>query len=279
MDEDPVTKRDLIAYFARIAPAMLPHLADRPLNLQRFPNGAGAPGFWQKDIPPSAPRWLMIWRETGFREREDRAPNDHLVADRAATLCWLGNQAAFEIHAWTSTLQDPWTPTFALIDIDPGPRTTWDETLLLARLYRTALEHLGVRAYPKLTGSRGIQAWIPVERGRYAYADTSAWVETLSRAIGATVPDIVSWEWAKAERGGKARLDYTQNAAIKTLVAPYAVRPRPGAPVSAPITWAELDDPDLRPDRWTIRTLPDRVAELGDLWAGMQSDRQVLPPL
>jgi len=278
-DEPPATKRDLIAYFARIAPVMLPHLADRPLNLQRFPNGAGAPGFWQKDIPASAPRWLTIWRETGFREREDRAPNDHLVADRAATLCWLGNQAAFEIHAWTATLQDPWAPTFALIDIDPGPRTTWDETLLLARLYRTALEHLGVRAYPKLTGSRGIQAWIPVERGRYTYADTSAWVEKLSRAIGATVPDIVSWEWSKSERGGKARLDYTQNAPIKTLVAPYAVRPRPGAPVSAPIRWEELDDPGLRPDRWTIRTLPERVGSVGDLWAGLQSDRQALPPL
>jgi bifunctional non-homologous end joining protein LigD len=279
VDEPPTTKRDLIGYFGLIAPAMLPHLADRPLNLQRFPNGAGAPGFWQKDIPASAPRWLTIWRETGFREREDRAPNDHLVADRAATLCWLGNQAAFEIHAWTSTLQDPWTPTFALIDIDPGPRTTWDETLLLARLYRTALEHLGVRAYPKLTGSRGIQAWIPVERGRYSYADTSAWVETLSRAIGATVPDIVSWEWSKSERGGRARLDYTQNAPIKTLVAPYAVRPRSGAPVSAPIAWAELDDPDLRPDRWTIRTLPGRVAAVGDLWAGLQDERQALPPL
>jgi bifunctional non-homologous end joining protein LigD len=279
VDEPPTTKRDLIAYFARVGPVMLPHLAGRPLNLQRFPNGADAPGFWQKDIPASAPRWLTIWRETGFREREDRAPNDHLVADRAATLCWLGNQAAFEIHAWTSTLLDPWTPTFALIDIDPGPRTTWDETLLLARLYRTALDHLGVRAYPKLTGSRGIQAWIPVERGRYTYAETSAWIETLSRAIGATVPDLVSWEWSKSERGGRARLDYTQNAPIKTLVAPYAVRPRRGAPVSAPIRWAELDDPDLRPDRWTIRTLPERVVEAGDLWAGIQADRQVLPPL
>ena len=279
MDEPPVTKRELIAYFARIAPLMLPHLADRPLNLQRFPNGSGAPGFWQKDIPATAPRWLTIWRETGFREREDRAPNDHLVADRAATLCWLGNQAAFEIHAWTATLQDPWAPTFALIDIDPGPRTTWDETLLLARLYRTALEHLGVRAYPKVTGSRGIQAWIPVERGRYTYADTGAWVEKLSRAIGATVPDIVSWEWSKSERGGRARLDYTQNAPIKTLVAPYAVRPRPGAPVSAPIRWEELDDPDLRPDRWTIRTLPGRVDHVGDLWMALQADRQALPPL
>ncbi len=279
LGEPPATKRDLIAYFARIAPVMLPHLADRPLNLQRFPNGADAPGFWQKDTPASAPRWLTTWHETGFREREDRAPNNHLVADRAATLCWLANQAAFEIHAWTSLLHDPWTPTFALIDIDPGPETTWDATLLIARLFRTALDHLGVRAWPKLTGSRGIQAWIPVERGRYTYADTSEWVEKLSRAIGASVPDLVSWEWSKAERGGKARLDYTQNAPIKTLVAPYAVRPRPGAPVSAPIRWEELDDPELRPDRWTIRTLPGRVAAVGDLWAGLQADRQVLPPL
>ena len=278
-DEDPVTKRDLIGYFARIAPAMLPHLANRPLNLQRFPNGAGAQGFWQKDIPSTAPRWLTIWHETGFREREDRAPNDHLVADRAATLCWLGNQAAFEVHAWTSTTDDPWKPTFALIDIDPGTQTTWDETLVLARLYRTALGHLGVRSYAKLTGSRGIQAWIPIERGRYTYAETSDWVEKLSRAVASTVPDLVSWEWAKADRGGKARLDYTQNAAIKTLVAPYAVRPKPGAPASAPIRWEELDDPDLAPDRWTIRDLPGRVAELGDLWAGLQADAQALPVL
>ncbi len=279
IDEPALTKRDLIRYFGRIAPAMLPHLADRPLNLQRFPNGVDRPGFWQKDIPSHAPAWLTIWHEQGFREREDRQPNDHLVADRVATLCWLGNQAAFEVHAWTSTIADPWLPTFALIDIDPGTATTWDETLLIARLYRTALEHLGVRAYPKVTGSRGIQAWIPIERGRYSYAETSAWVEKLSRAVGASVPRLVSWEWAKAERGGKARLDYTQNAAIKTLVAPYAVRPRHGAPASAPIRWDELDDPELRPDRWTIRTLPDRVAEVGDLWAGIQDDRQTLPPL
>ena len=104
-------------------------------------------------------------------------------------------------------------------------------------------------------------------------------MEKLSRAVGASVPQLVSWEWAKKERGGKARLDYTQNAAIKTLVAPYAVRPRPGAPVSAPIRWEELDDPDLAPDRWTIRDLPARVADIGDLWAGLQEDAQVLPTL
>jgi bifunctional non-homologous end joining protein LigD len=276
-DDPPVTKRELIRYFARIAPTMLPHLAERPLNLHRFPNGATGPSFWQKDLPESTPGWLRRWLETGVEEREDRKPNTHLVADRVASLCWLGNQAAFEIHAWTARIEDPWRPTFALIDVDPGDKTTWEETVTLARLYRTAFAHLGVRAYPKLTGKRGLQAWIPIVPGRYTYADTSAWVEKVSRAVGAMVPDLVSWEWAKAGRKGRARLDYTQNASIKTLVAPYAVRPAPGAPVSAPISWDELDAPDLRPNRWTIRTVVERVAEVGDLFAGAQTDHQELP--
>ncbi len=275
-DEPPITKREVIAYFARIAPVMLAHLAGRPLNLHRYPEGAGAPGFWQKDLPASAPGWLTRWREPG---PGDRGANTHVVADGVATLGWLGNQAAFELHAWTSTCADPEHPTFALVDIDPGTATTWDETLTLARLYRTALEHLGVRGLPKTTGSRGLQVWIPVERGRYTFAETTAWVEALSRAVGATVPDLVSWEWAKAGRGGRARLDYTQNAANRTLVAPYAVRPRPGAPVSMPIRWEELDDPDLRSDRWTLRDALDRVATVGDLFAPAQADAQVLPRL
>jgi bifunctional non-homologous end joining protein LigD len=271
----PITKRELIRYFARIAPVMLPHLAERPLNLHRYPNGPAAPGFWQKDIPATAPAWLRRWREVGVAERE---ANEHLVADRVAALAWLGNQAAFEVHAWTSRLDDPFVPTFALIDIDPGERTTWDETVTLARLYRTALGHLGVRGYPKTTGRRGIQVWIPVVP-KYSYGQTSAWIEKLSRAIGQTVPDLVSWEWAKDRRGGKARLDYTQNAGIKTLVAPYAVRPADGAPVSTPIAWDELEDADLRSDRWTIRTVVERVERLGDLFAAAQTDAQELPPI
>ena len=271
----PVTKRELIRYFALIAPAMLAHLEERPLNLHRFPNGADGPAFWQKDIPDTAPTWLRRWKEVGV---EERAANEHLVGDRVASLCWLGNQAAFEVHAWTSRLEDPMTPTFALIDIDPGTKTTWDETVTLARLYRTALGHLSVRGYAKTTGKRGIQVWIPIEP-KYTFRDTSDWVEQLSRAVGSTVPELVSWEWSKDRRGGKARLDYTQNTYIKTLVAPYSVRPGDGAPVSTPITWEELDDPDLRSDRWTIRTVVDRVERLGDLFAPAQTDAQVLPPL
>jgi bifunctional non-homologous end joining protein LigD len=273
--EEPITKRELIGYFARIGPAMLPHLAERPLNLQRFPNGVGGPSFWQKDIPATAPDWLRRWTETGVAERD---ANTHLVADEVAALCWLGNQASFEVHAWTGRLEAPERPTFALVDIDPGEKTTWDETLAIARLYRTAFEHLGVRAYPKTTGKRGIQAWLPI-LPKYTFSDTSDWVERLSRAIGAMVPDLVSWEWSKAERKGRARLDYTQNTFIKTLVAPYAVRPAAGAPVSAPIRWTELDDPDLRPNSFTIRNVVGRVDELGDLFAGAQTDLQELPKL
>jgi bifunctional non-homologous end joining protein LigD len=276
-DPEPVTKRDLIRYFALIAPAMLPHLEDRPLNLHRYPNGAAKPGFWQKSIPAGqAPPWMRIWHETGVGE--ERTANDHVIADQVATLCWLGNLTAFEIHGWTSKLPETWRPTFALIDIDPGPKTTWDEIVTLARLYRTALDHLKVRAYPKVTGRRGIQAWIPIAP-KYDYHETSAWVEGVSRAVGAIVPDLVSWEWSVANRKGLARLDYTQNASIKTLVAPYAVRPAPGAPVSAPIAWDELDDPKLRADRWTIRTLIPRIIEKGDLFAGAITDQQDLPKL
>jgi bifunctional non-homologous end joining protein LigD len=165
-----------------------------------------------------------------------------------------------------------------LIDIDPGTKTTWAQVLVLARLFRTALQHLGVEGMPKVTGQRGIQMWVPVAPG-YTYAETRGWVEKVSRAVGATVPELVSWEWTKDRRGGRARLDYTQNIANKTLVAPWSVRPRPGAPVSVPISWAELDDPDLTPARWTVRDVPDRVREAGDPLAALVGQAQRLPSL
>ena len=243
-----LTKRDLIRYDVSMAPVLLPYLRDRGLTLTRYPNGTGGPHFWEKEVPSHAPAWLSRWRY------ESRTPEDshtYAVADRVAALAFLANQAAIELHPWTSRTGAPQRPTYALIDIDPGPKTTWEDVLVLARLYRTALGHLGVRGYPKVTGKRGIQVWIPVEP-RYSFAETSAWVEALSRAVGATVPELISWEWSVRDRRGRARLDYTQNASNKTLVAPYSVRPVGTAPVSAPIDWDELDDPELRPDRWTI---------------------------
>jgi bifunctional non-homologous end joining protein LigD len=145
-------------------------------------------------------------------------------------------------------------------------------------LHRTALDHLGVRSCAKLTGQRGIQIWIPIAPGP-SFDETRDWVEGVSRAVGGVKPDLVSWKWPVRDRGGLARLDYTQNAINKTLVAPYSPRPAAGAPVSTPIEWDELDDPELRPDRFTIRTVLDRLDERGDLFRGVLAQNQQLPPL
>ncbi|HYI66126.1 MAG TPA: DNA ligase D [Candidatus Limnocylindrales bacterium] len=272
--EAPITKRDLFRYHLAIGPMLVPYLRDRGLTVQRFPNGIEQKGFWQKDLPKHAPEWVKRWT---YHHREE-GPKDYPVVDEPATLLWLAQEAAIELHPWTSPTDTPDRPSYALIDIDPGPDTTWDEVVELARLFRTALSHLGVRGYPKVTGKRGIQVWIRILPGP-TFADTSDWVEGLSRAVGATVPDLVSWEWAKRARKGKARLDFTQNAINKTLVAPYSPRPAAGAPVSMPISWDELEDRALRPDRWTIRDAPMRIAELGDPFAPVLTDAQDLPPL
>jgi bifunctional non-homologous end joining protein LigD len=273
--ETPVTKRDLIRYHALIAPVMLPYLADRPLNSHRFPNGVDEPGFWHKEVPSHAPDWLRRWR---YEDADADDTQWYLIPDSVPALAWLANYAALELHAWTSRASDVQHPTWALFDIDPGSRTTFEEVLVLARLHRTAMEHLGVEARPKVTGQRGIQIWVPVEP-RYTYAEIRAWVEKVSKAVGNTVPELVSWAWTKTDRRGLARLDYTQNVINKTLVAPYSARPRPGAPVSVPLEWDELDDPDLAPDRWTIRTVLDRVAAVGDPFAALLDIEQQLPPI
>lgn len=269
-----LTKRDLVRYYVRIGPTLLPYLADRAINLHRYPDGIGSGGgFWQKDVPGHAPKWITRWSYTGHEGTKDYA-----VVDRLATLAWLAQEAAVELHPWTSPTAAPDRPSYALIDIDPGSKTTWEEVLVLARLYRAALEHLGVRAVPKVSGQRGIQVWVPV-KPIYHFSDTRDWVERLSRAVAATVPDLVSWQWSKRERQGRARLDYTQNAVNKTLVAPYSVRPQPGAPISAPIGWKELDDPGLRPNGWTIETIFERLAQVGDLFTPVRDVKQELPPL
>ncbi|HSW40983.1 MAG TPA: DNA ligase D [Patescibacteria group bacterium] len=274
-DDPPVTKRDLVRYMALVAPVMLPHLAGRALNLARYPNGIEGDFFWQKDAARGTPDWVTRWREP---DPPDRRPHAYVVADGIATLAWLGNQAAVELHPWTSGIDAPAEPRWALVDIDPGPRTTWEETLALAGLYRRAFDHLGVQGVPKVTGKRGIQVFVPLRRG-YSFEETRAWVEQISRAVGGAVPDLVSWEWSRERRDGRARLDYTQNWRNRTLVGPYSARPAPGLPVSAPITWDELDDPALRPDRWTIRTILARVAERGDLFAAALGPGQELPRL
>jgi bifunctional non-homologous end joining protein LigD len=273
--QPPVTKREFIRYSARIAPVVLPYLAGRALNMHRFPGGAGTRGFWQKELPSHAPDWIPRW------DNPDADPGEtttYLVVDEAAALVWAANFGALEWHAWTSRTDQPQQPSYALIDIDPGPSTSWDDVLALARLHRVALRHLDVVGQPKVTGQRGIQIWIPIAAGP-SFEETRSWTEQLSRAVGAAVPELVSWAWNVRERGGRARLDYTQNVINKTLVAPYSPRAAAGAPVSAPIEWDELDDPSLRPDAFTIRDFPARLAERGDPFRPVLTTPQILPPV
>jgi bifunctional non-homologous end joining protein LigD len=274
-EEQPVTKRDFLRYAAQIAPTLVPYLAGRALNMHRYPNGADRKGFWHKELPDHAPDWLARWDNPEADPGETRT---YLVVDEPAALVWAANFGALEWHAWTSRTDQPHCPTYALVDIDPGEDTTWEEVLALARLHRTAFEHLDLVARPKVTGRRGIQVWVPIATGP-SFEETRAWVERLSKTVGAVLPDLVSWRWEVKARGGRARLDFTQNAINKTLVAPYSPRPAAGSPVSMPIEWDELDDPALRPDGFTIADVVERLRDRGDPFRAVLSAEQTLPPI
>jgi len=183
-----VTKRDLIRHYATMAPVMLPYLAGRPVNLHRFPDGTDRPGFWHKARPTHAPDWLTSWHNADADPGETEV---YSVLDSPASLAWAANFGAVELHPWTSTADHPQRPTWAMVDIDPGESSSFDDVLTLARLHRTALEHIGIAGGPKVSGRRGIQIWIPVA-DRYTFDDTRAFVEWLSRLIGDAVPEMVS---------------------------------------------------------------------------------------
>jgi len=266
-----ITKRDMIAYYVRMAPVLLPHLRNRPLGMQVFPDGIEGKHFWRKRIPDHAPDWIRTWHWSG-----DHSEVTYVVVEETATLAWIANSAVIDLHPWHSRLDAPEQPDWAVFDLDPFPPATFEDVVVVARLVKTALDHFGLRSLPKLSGQTGLQVYVPLRRGP-DYATVRRWVEEVCRAIGQVIPDKVSWEWEVARRTGRLRLDYTQNVLGKTLATPYSLRPVPGAPVSAPIRWEELDDPGLRPDRYTIATIEARLAAVGDLFLGVLDGDQDLP--
>ena len=255
----------------RSAPTLVPYLAGRALNMHRYPQRRRREGLLAQGVARLTRRtgWPR-WDNAGADEGETRT---YLVVQEPAALVWAANFGALEWHAVDlADRPSARSPTYALIDLDPGERTTsWTDLLALARLHRTALDHLGVTARPKVTGRRGIQIWVPIRRGP-SFDETRAWVEQLSRSVGAVVPELVSWKWQVRDRSGLARLDYTQNAINKTLVAPYSPAPRRARRCRRRSTGTELDDPKLRPDRFTIRTIGARIAERGDLFRPVLDD-------
>ncbi len=270
--EDGLTKRDLIAHYIAVAPVLLPYLRDRPLSMQMFPDGIHGNHFWRKDKPSHAPDWIQSWTYHGEKTK------DYIVVNDLATLVWVANASSIDLHPWHSRIDAPQQPDWAVFDLDPAEGATFENVVTLARLTGVALGHYGLHSVLKTTGQTGLQIYVPIRRGP-EYGEVRAWVEGVSRAIGRTVPELVSWEWSVKARTGRVRMDYTQNIINKTLNAPYTVRAAPRAPVSAPISWDELDDPALRPDRWTVRTIGERLAQAGELFAGALAGDQDLPPL
>jgi bifunctional non-homologous end joining protein LigD len=267
---DGLTKRDLIAHYIRVAHVLLPYLRDRPLSMQVFPDGIDGKSFWRKDKPSHAPTWIKSWTYHGEKTKE------YVVVNDLATLVWVANAASIDLHPWHSRIDAPQQPDWAVFDLDPAEGASFESVVTIARLVGVALDHYGLQSALKTTGQTGLQIYVPIRRGP-DYTAVRNWVESVSRAVGAIVPDLVSWEWSVRQRTGRVRLDYTQNIINKTLTAPYTVRAVPHAPVSAPITWAELSDPGLRPDSWTIHNIGERLAAVGDLFAPALAGGQELP--
>ncbi len=270
--EDPVTKRELLRYAAQIAPTVLPYLARRALNLHRFPNGARPKGFWHKELP--APRTGVAVRAGTTRRPPGARHRRYLVVDEPAALVWAANFGALEWHAWTSRVDQP-APADVRADRPRPGATRRRGTTCSTWPGCTAPRSSTSASWPgaKVTGRRGIQIWVPIAAGP-DFDDTRAWVEQLSRPSATVVPELVSWKWQKStSAAGLARLDYTQNAINKTLVAPYSPRPAAGAPVSAPIDWDELDDPE--PASGRLHDPDDRGPRRGE---GRPVPRRTHPP-
>ncbi len=269
---DRLTKRDLIAHYIRVAPVLLPYLRDRPLSMQVFPDGIDGKSFWRKDKPSHAPPWIQSWTYHGEKTKE------YVVVNGLATLVWVANAASIDLHPWHSRIDAPQHPDWAVFDLDPAEGAAFESVVTIARLVGVALDHYHLHSALKTTGQTGLQIYVPIRRGP-DYTAVRNWVEGVARAVGAIVPDLVSWEWSVRQRTGRVRIDYTQNIINKTLTAPYTVRAVPHAPVSAPITWTELGEPGLRPDSWTIHTIGERLAAVGDLFDLALAGDQQLPPL
>lgn len=258
--EDGYTKADLIDHYVRVAPYMLPHLAGRPLVLTRYPDGIHGQWFYNKDAPAGTPEWVRTWADPG----PDKILH-YILPEEPATLAYVANLGAIELHPWLSRAATSHHPDWAVIDLDPSEGTDLEDALTLARLCQQILESIGIRGFPKLSGSTGIHIYCPCGPG-YTYQETADFCHQIGRLLHKVYPAKVTLERVVSKRTGKVYVDFLQNRRGQTITAIYGVRPHPGAPVSAPVTWQEIE---AGPPRFTIRTIGARLAAVGDLFAPM----------
>ncbi len=267
---DGITKADLAAYHHAVASVLVPHLADRPLMLQRFPGGIDKDGFYQKDAGKTLPKWIRT-----VRARKEGGTVNHPIVDDEAALLALSNLGTVSFHRWGARADQLEQPDLLIIDLDPS-RDEFAAVVQAARWTRELLDELDLAAYVQVTGSRGLHVVTPLDRAA-STEDVRAFADGMAIVLAARHPDELTHEFSKASRGDRLYLDTARNGYAQTAVAPYSVRPRAGAPVATPVEWDELDDADLRADRWTIATLPDRLASRSDPWADMARHARSLP--
>lgn len=266
------TKGDLAAYYRRVAGPLLRTMGGRPVLLQRFPEGAGGPSFFQKRVPANAPDWLQTTTVSTPNGTTSRAL---VVADLDHVL-WAVNLGCLGFHVWPYLADDPEHADELRIDLDPTPGIDFGHIRAAAGELRKLLGELGITGYPKTTGNRGLHVYIRLQPRWDSYQVRAAAV-ALARELERRRPELITAAWWKEERGQRVFVDYNQNAPHKTVFGAWSVRARPGAQVSAPIDWAQLDD--VHPDQFTIASLARQVEPADDPWLGMDDEPQSLEPL
>lgn len=269
--EEGITKYELIDYYRRIAPWMLPHLRGRPLAMQRYPDGINEPGFFQKNAGRYYPEWIA---KVTIKKAEGTIR--HVVCDDAATLVYLANDACITPHIWLSRVDKLTYPDQMVFDLDPSGK---DFALVkaAAESLKRLLDELDLPAYVKTTGSRGLHVAVPLKR-QEDFDSVRAFARELAKIIVAEDPAHWTLEQSKSARRGRVFLDTNRNAYAQTIAPVYAVRARRGAPVAAPLEWAELRSKNLRPDGVTIRTIFDRHKKIGDPWKDLRKFEETPEP-
>jgi bifunctional non-homologous end joining protein LigD len=262
---DGITKADLAGYYERVSEWMLPHVAYRPVSMQRFPDGIDGKGFFHKDVPDYFPRWL---RRVEVPKADGTVT--HVFACDAATLVYLVGQNTITPHVWLSRADRLWQPDRMVIDLDPPPGSDFKAVRLAARQAGELLRELGFTPFAQVTGSKGIHVWTPLRR-RARHDEVRAFAGDIGRVLAGRHPGELTTEFRKAKRDGRILVDTARNTYAQTAVPPYAVRPRPGAPVATPIEWDELSDSKLRSDRWNVKNVFRRLHANGDPWADIGS--------
>jgi bifunctional non-homologous end joining protein LigD len=266
--DDGITKGNLAAYYEAVTPVMLPHMRSRPVTMERFHRGIGSAGFFQKNVT-KGPAWL----ERVKVPKKDGVVNYPVVTDARGVL-WLANQNCITPHVWTSRVPRLNYPDICVFDLDPS---TDEPARLRAAVLtlRDFLEELGLRSWVKTTGSKGFHVAVPLD-GKSTYGVVARFAHDVGRRLVAQDPDNLTQEFYKADRAGRILVDTGRNDHGATFAAAYAVRPKPGAPVSAPCTWDEVRLGQATPTGFTLRAMLQRIAQVGDIWAEMLEARQSL---